>query len=205
MYRPSVRRFLVAAALALTGAAAVAVASPATAAPAPPTIPDTALLQAADLRGAEPHPVTDDYWSALRPPQPCGPYRSAGRSRADRAISAMVAVGDRPTVVMEHVAVYRPRDAHRYLRDLRRMARGCAEPGVRWTIRGTGLAGDESLLLRRREYVAFAGTYKSTYVAVARTGRTLVVVADAGWETGSGHETLVRKLAVRAVSRAAGR
>jgi hypothetical protein len=203
MSRPSVRRFLVAASLALTGTAAVAL--PASAAPAPPTIPDTAMLQAADLHGAAPEPVTDDYWSALRPPQPCGPYAGAGRSRADRAISAVVGIDDRPTVVMEHVAVHGPRGAHRYLRDLRRAARGCAESGVRWTVRGTGLAGDESLLLRRREYVEFAGTYKNTYVAVARTGRVLVVVADAGWETGSGHESLVRELAVRAVSRAAGR
>ena len=200
MYRPSVRCLLVAAALALTGA----IAAPATAAPAPPAIPDTALLQAGDLGGAEPQPVTDDYWSALRPPQPCGPYPSAGRSRADRAISAMVGIEDRPTVVMEHVAVYGPRGAHRYLRDLRGTARGCTEAGVRWTIRGTGVAGDESLLLQRREYVEFAGTYKSTYIAVARTGRALVVVADAGWETGSGHESLVRELAVRAVARAAG-
>jgi hypothetical protein len=38
---------------------------------------------------------------------------------------------------------------------------------------------------------------------VARIGRVLVVVADTGWETASGHESLVRELGTAAIRRAA--
>jgi hypothetical protein len=38
---------------------------------------------------------------------------------------------------------------------------------------------------------------------VARVGRVLVVVADTGWETASGHVDLVRELSTKAVRRAA--
>ena len=172
-----------------------------------PSIPDAALLQPEDLGGATPEPVTGDYWSALRPPQPCAdrPYPSTASRRVDRAVSAMVGVGDRPTVVMADVALYRGDGAHRYLRELRRAVAACDEPGPRdprWTVLATGVAGDESVLLRLREYVDYAGTYKNTYLVAARTGRVLVVVADAGWETGGGHEALVRDLSTAAVRRA---
>jgi hypothetical protein len=107
----------------------------------------------------------------------------------------MVGVGERPTVVVNDVAVYRNDGAKRYLRDLR----ACGE----WTVLDTGLAGDESVLLRRREHIDYAEVDKDTFVVVARTGRALVVVADTGWETMSGHEALVRMLSVAAVRRAA--
>ncbi len=173
-----------------------------------PAIPDAAMLQPQDLRGSTPEPVTDAYWDRLRPPQPCTdePYPGGPLRGRQRAVQALVGFEDRPTVVMEHVAVYRPGGAHRYLRNLRRALAACDESGPReprWTLRATGLAGDESVLLELREYVDFAESYKSTYVAVARIGRALVVVADAGWETGSGHEALVRELIPRAVARAA--
>jgi hypothetical protein len=177
-------------------------------APAPQeSIPDEAMLQPDDLHGATPEPVAGDSWPALRPPQPCtdGPYPGAGLREADRAVQALVGVGERPTVVVAHVATYRDGGAHRYLRELRRAMAACPKPGThdpRWTVLATGVAGDESMLLEFREYVDYAQTWKSTYVAVARVGRVLVVVADAGWETGSGHQGLVRKLSTRAVSRA---
>ena len=171
-----------------------------------PSIPDAAMLQPADLRGAIPEPATD-YWAALRPPQPCTdrPYPGAALLRADRAVQTLVGVGERPTVVMAHVATYRSNGADRYLTELRRALAACAEPGPldeRWTVLATGVAGDESMLLERREYIDFAESWKSTYVVVARVGRVLVVVADAGWETASGHQALVRELSTRAVSRA---
>lgn len=188
-------------ATALTAALALAVAGPAPATAAP-SIPDSAMLQPEDLRGATPTPVTDDYWSALQPPQPCSdrPYPSTALRRADRALSVMIGVDDRPTVVVEDVALYRSNGAHRYLRDLRRALSTCADPS--WTVLSTGVAGDESVLLRFREYVDYAEVYKNTYVVVARVGPALVVVADSGWETASGHRDLVRELGVRATLRA---
>jgi hypothetical protein len=96
----------------------------------------------------------------------------------------MVGVDDRPTVVLEHVALYRSDGARRYLGELRRALPTCAEP--RWTRLATGIAGDESLLLGLREYVDHAQASKFTVVLVARVERVLVVVADTGWETGRG-------------------
>ena len=212
-------RTAVATALAATAVlttAVVGAAGPANAGPRlvpyatqsnPATIPDAAMLQPRDLDGAALVPVTSDYWDRLRPPQPCTdrPYPSSALETADRAGQTMIGVGALPTVVVEHVAVYRLGAAHLYLRDLRRALAACPAPGAqepRWTVRGTGVAGDESILLELREYLDYAEVYKSTYVVVARTGRALVVVADAGWETGNGHPALVRDLAPLAVARA---
>jgi hypothetical protein len=162
-------------------------------------VPAAAMLQPADLRGAETTRVTDDYWAALRPPKPCGPYPSAGLRRSDRAVQAMIGVGERPTVIVNDVATYASDGAHRYLKELRAAVAACDG----WTVLGTGVAGDESLLLRKREHIDYADTDKDTYIVVARTGRALVVVADAGWEEGDGHEAVVRDLSVAAVKRAA--
>jgi len=107
---------------------------------------------------------------------------------------------------MEHVATYRSNGAHRYLMQLRRALAACGghdQQGGRWTVLAAGVAGDESLLLRHRTYIDYADTYHNTYLVVARIGRVLVVVADVGWETGSGHEPLVRELSTLAVHRAA--
>ena len=189
--------------IAVAIALAVAVPVPA-AAQARATVPASAMLQASDLGGATPTPVTDDYWDALRPPQPCSatPYPSTALVRASRAISVMIGVDNRPTVVVEHVASYRADGAHRYLRELRRAVAACsADDG--WTVLATGVAGNESVLLRHREFIDFSGTYKNTYVLTARVGSALVVLADAGWETGNGHEALVRQLSAAAVRRAA--
>lgn len=211
--------------LALAGALAATGTMPARAAPrqnptvlayhsgsAPrPAIPDAALLQPEDLGGATPEPFGDDgYWSTLLPPRPCaeGPFPSTALRRADRSVMALVGDGDDgpPNVVMEHVATYRSDGAQRYMRELRLALRACDGPdelGARWTVLGTGAAGDESLVLRRQTYVDYAQAYKNTYLVVARTGRVLVVVHDIGWETGSGDETLARELGATAVRRAA--
>jgi hypothetical protein len=176
-----------------------------------PVIPDAALLQPQDLHGATPQPVTDDdgYWSPLRAPRPCadGPLPGTALRRTDRAVTAYFGLegSATPTVVMEHLATYRSDGAQRYLRELRRALATCdgndAEGG-RWTVRATGVAGDESLLLRRRIYLHHVATYHDTYLVVARTGRIVVIVADVGWEFSSGHEALVRELGPVAVRRA---
>ena len=172
------------------------------------TIPDAAMLQPADLRGATLEPFADDHWSALLPPQPCAgtAYPSAALRRAGRSASALVGLNDSPTVVLEHVAIYRSNGAHRYLRELRRGLAACDGPdhqGARWAVLATGVAGDESLLLRRRVFTDYADTYHNSYLIVARTGRVLVVVAGIGWETSSGDQALVRELGTKAVRRAA--
>jgi hypothetical protein len=166
------------------------------------SVPAAAMLQPADLNGADTTTVTDNYWSALRPPQPCGPYASNKLRRADRAVQAMIGVDDqsRPTVIVNDVATYAADGAQRYLRDVRKAVATC---GHGWSVRASGVAGDESVLLRHREYIDYAQTNKDTYIVVARTGRAVVVVADTGWETGSGQEALVRRLSVAAVQRAA--
>jgi len=172
------------------------------------SIPDAAMLQPQDLHGATPTPVTDDYWAALQPPQPCAdrPYPSAGLQVADRAITALIGVDRGPTVVMEHVATYRSDGAHQYLQQLRRALAACNgldNDGVLWTVRATGVAGDESVLLSSRTYIDYADSYHYTYLVVARVGKALVVVADTGWETASGDEALARELGVAGARRAA--
>jgi len=164
------------------------------------SVPAAAMLQPEDLNGVDTSTVTDNYWSALRPPQPCGPYASTKLRRAGRAVQAMIGVDDRPTVIVNDVASYASEGAHRYLLDLRKAVAGC---GHGWSVLARGVAGDESLLLRHREHIDYADTDKDTYIVVARTGRAVVVVADTGWETADGHEALVRTLSVAAVRRAA--
>jgi hypothetical protein len=176
--------------------------------PPPPAIPDEAMLRGEDLGGAEPEPATGDLWAEYRPPQPCAdrPYPGSNLRRDHRAIYTMIGVDNRPTVVMEHVATYRLRGAHRYLAELRRAlatCRGVDGPQGQWTVRARGVAGDDSLLLEHRTYIDYAGTYHNTYVVVARVGRVLVVVANTGWETSSGQEDVVRELSTKAVRRAA--
>ncbi len=169
-------------------------------------VPAAAMLQPGDLKGAATTTVTDNDGSARRPPRPCGPYASAGMRRGDRAVQAMIGVGDRPTVIVNDVATYQADGAHRYLRELRRALTACGgvdAKGGRWTVLATGVAGDESVLLRVRRHIDYAATDHDTYIVVARTGRALVVVADTGWETADGHESLARSLSVAAVRRAA--
>jgi hypothetical protein len=222
----------VAALVAMSGAP---FAPSATAAPAAP-VPDSAMLQPADLGGVEVTAAPADLRPYLRPPRPgpAGWYRSQSLRQADRAVSAVVPVGERPTVVLEYVATYRAGGASRYLRELH-MAVSCPGrragmmpwhgvmgsgpagygpgqagarsdgPNRRWSVVDAGLAGPGSLLLRLDERIVDPGGQpltRSTYVAVARTGATVVVVADLGWETGSGHEAVVRDLIGPAVRRA---
>ncbi|HWG98697.1 MAG TPA: hypothetical protein VNV66_05085 [Pilimelia sp.] len=174
-----------------------------------PSIPDAAMLQPEDLGGATPTPVDGDAWRILRPPMPCGDraYPSVALFRAQRAVSVLLGVDDRPTVVVEHLATYRSTGARQYLRELRHaLVRhgGCDTPDREWTLLATGVAGPGSMLIRMRERIEYGGEtlVKDTYLAVARVHRAVVVLADVGWETGHGHEALVRRLITVAVRRA---
>ncbi len=122
-------------------------------------VPAAAMLQPADLGGAATTTITDTTWSALRPPRPCGPYVAAGPRRADRTVQAMIGVDDRPSVIVNHVAVYKSDGAQQYLKQLRRAVAQC---GPAWKVLATGVAGDESLLLRKREHIDYADTDQDT-------------------------------------------
>jgi len=176
---------------------------------APVGIVDEALLQPADLHGARTGTLGQDSWAQLRPPRPGlgGSYPSTALLRCDRAVTAVLGVNQTPTVIVEYVAVYRSDGAQRYLRELRgalAACRGGDRHGSGWTVLSSGPAGRESLRLRLRESFEYAGEIvtKDTYIAAARVGRALVVVIDAGWETGDGHRELVEELITPAVRRA---
>ena len=192
--------------LSTAGTAKLSIVGPAFAAPM--GIADGAMLQPADLHGARTGTLGDDSWAQLRPPQPGtgGTYPSTALRHCDRAITAVLGVNQTPTVIVEYVAVYRSDGARRYLRELRGALAAChGDDGQdgRWTILSAGLAGRESLRLRLRESFQYAGetVTKDTYIAAARAGRVLVVVIDAGWETGDGHRELVEELITPAVRR----
>jgi hypothetical protein len=113
-----------------------------------------------------------------------------------------------PTVLLEYVAIFRGAGAAQYLRELTRAVNrrgGVTDHERTWQVVGTGIAGRHSLLLSVRETVGYDGgnRVKTSYVAVARTGHAIVVLADTGWELGDGHQSLVRTLTPIAVERAA--
>lgn len=200
---------------AALGVLSLAVAAPAVAVPPVSagrpvaSIPDAAMLQPVDLGGRETSPAADDLRPWLRPPQPFVIYRSAVKRGADRAVQVLYPAGEvRPTVLLEYVAVYRGGGAAQYMREIERVVSrrgGCADEGRTWRIVDRMIGGRHSLLLSVSEIVGYEGSsrVKTSYVAVARTGHVIVVLADIGWEVGDGHEAIVRELAPLAVARAA--
>ncbi|MFG1605202.1 hypothetical protein [Actinoplanes sp. NPDC049265] len=175
------------------------------------TIPGSAMLQPADLAGAVPVPADQDLWPWLRPPAPHAYLSRVGVRTAERAVRVVYPVAEtQPTVLLEYVAVYRGMGAERYLWRLRgavsRPHARCAADGRTWRLAATGVAGRDSLLLSVSQTVQYpdgTGRVQTAYVAVARVGHALVVVADVGWEYGDGHRSLTRRLAPVAVRRAA--
>jgi hypothetical protein len=171
------------------------------------TIPGRAMLQASELRGATPSTLDDGSWAHMRPPEPCGEgaYPSAALCRSSRAISAVVGVNGTFNVTVEYVGVYWPNGARRYVRDLQRAlvtCRGMDGQGS-WKVIDTGLAGRYSLLLRlgqRADHAGRTATWVS-FIAIARVGRVLVVVADIGGEAGDGRRELVAELISPALRR----
>jgi hypothetical protein len=205
--RPRGLTMLLAVVATAVAAAMVAAAQPAAAATRA-GVPAAAMLQPADL-GVDVTPAAADLRPWLRPPQPCGTFRSSARRTADNAVQALYPVSDiQPTVLLEYVAVYRGGGAAQYLRELRRAVsrcHGCTDrAGRTWTLRGTGVAGRASLLISVSETIEYGGSprVKTTYVAVARVGHAVVVLADIGWEAGDGHEALVREFVPIAAQRA---
>ncbi|GAA4952651.1 hypothetical protein [Actinoplanes utahensis] len=161
-------------------------------------IPDAAMIQPDDLGGARPYAADDESFPALRPPRPCG--LAVRAPVADRAVSAVIDVDQGPEVVLEYVALHRPGGARDYLRDLRTALRTCDDDTWRLLV----TAPDRLVLrwTRSWEHVGEQITHH-TFVAIARTGPTIVLVADAGWETGDGDRDRAEKVLSRALPRAA--
>ncbi|MEV4701816.1 hypothetical protein [Actinoplanes sp. NPDC049316] len=176
--------------------------------PAEP-IPDSAFLQPDDLGGAQPRHPDDEFARHLRPPMPCrdGRYTSRLLRRAEGTVLIDYPVAEFHTTVLEHVIRYRGAGAAAYLRELRMAAGngGCTDDTGQWTVQETGLAGPRSLLIRlHEEFEDPSGqpASKDSYLIAARTGQMVVVLADMGWEMGSGSPETVRPLIDAALQRA---
>ncbi|GAB7045077.1 hypothetical protein [Catenuloplanes indicus] len=166
-------------------------------------IPDAALLHADDLGGAEVTEVPAGVRTDLRPPIPCpGLVRYPGAPVTARTVGGVFCRQDEPTVVLEQVAVYHGQDAARYTRALRNALTRCpafhrCSHGTRWTVLDRGVAGDDSILVAQaRPAGGFVGEpiVQTSYLLVARHGTVVMTLSDIGWETGDGHEAVIRVL-----------
>jgi hypothetical protein len=172
-------------------------------------VPPAAFLQPEDLGGVQGRPA-DGYATHLQPPLPgeAELYRSRTSVRAEGAMVFDYPTADFHTTLVEYVATYRGIGAVRYMRELRRTLLPCGRTDDigRWSVVRTGVAGRDSLLIRlqeRWEYPDGQPLTHTTYVIVARTGRTVVALSDLGWEYASGHRATVQQLIGPALRRAA--
>jgi hypothetical protein len=211
--------------LAACSAADVTQASPAGSSPAPAVsatsdpaagrgIPSAALLQPQDLQGAEGEPLEQGELAYVRPLRPCGddPYPSDD-TRTDAiafrfVIYPTAGTGAAPAVVTEFIGRHAPGGAAEQFDEvsaaLKRCPGGLGKGERRWTVLDTGLAGDESVLVRIDQKVSYADEEPSVvghYAALARSADVIVTVTDLGWENTGGSEKLVRDLLGKAVER----
>jgi hypothetical protein len=179
------------------------------------TIPTAALLQPADLSGAEMTPVDGDVGKDLRPPRPCGDAHPSDAARlastAATAVHPSAGGGESttPSVILETIVRYRPGSGAQAFDELTAAIARC--PGTagtdtrEWRSLGPVDAGDEAVLFTTSTQVRAddqATLAPWTWpVAVARVGDDLVLVADLGWETLNGDEATVRTLVTAAVQR----
>lgn len=199
-----------------TGTAGPSPASPTSPPPSSPSpsptghvIAGSLLLQPEDLNGARLEPVPDGESAHLRPARPCDARYPSDRTRtAAVAMRAYVSPADgyTPHVVLQYVGLH-PGHADRAFDEIAEAVRGC--PGglgsgqLRWEVAGTGIAGDESLLVRVSERFSYGDEAHvvTTPTVIARVGDHVTVLADLGWENASGDEPKLRQLATKAVGR----
>ncbi|MEV6523954.1 hypothetical protein AB0M43_18545 [Longispora sp. NPDC051575] len=190
--------------------------------PDPGPIPDGAMLRASDLKlgsaAADIDTETIAEYGAMTL-SVCGGYPSEGQRAQTRRLSGHLALPDElerlgqgiVSTVQERVSIYRAGGAAAFLGEVREQVGRC--PGVpgagsgAWQILGSAGLGDDSVVLRNTKYVTYLpgkpGGEQQTYAVLVRIGDVVVVVADLGWETGAGHEPVLRQIAARAVERAA--
>jgi len=180
-----------------------------------PAIPAGALLQPSDVSGARAEPLAEGRESHLRPLRPCGdndPYPSDDSRTAAVAVSYAPRSGGAdsvPEVFVEFVGRHAPGGAAAQFDEISQALRRCpgslADEQRRWTTLDTGIAGDESVLVRIDQRMSYGDGDPETvsdYAALARTGDIIVVVADIGWENLDGSDRSVRDLIGKAVQRA---
>ncbi|GAA3453442.1 hypothetical protein [Dactylosporangium matsuzakiense] len=176
------------------------------------SVADSAFLQAADLGGVIPTRPDAGLRPQLRPPRPGpdGRYRSVATLNAEGTVSAVYPAPEgRPTVLIDYVAQYRGHGAARYLWELRLALAGRSgytDGDGQWTLLRSRAGGPCSLLIRLRHQFTDPDRgqiTQDTYLIVARAGHAVVVLADIGWEYGSGHQPIVEALIPAALRRAA--
>ncbi|MFC0532399.1 hypothetical protein [Phytohabitans kaempferiae] len=186
---------------------AAATASPS--ATAQRVIDSSALLQPADLGDSPLEPLPEGQSAHLRPARPCeARYPSDATRTAAVAMRAQVSpgAGQTPSIVIQYVGLH-PGHAADAFADIAAAVERCPgglQRGQReWRTVGTGVAGDESMLLRISERFDYgdANVVTTVPVAVARVGDHITVVANLGWESASGDEQYVRELVATAVDR----
>jgi hypothetical protein len=193
-------------------AAARSSAAPASTAVRDDGIPGTALLQPADVRGAQAEPMEEGESAHVRPLRPCGDdrYPSDG-SRTDAVAMRYVVPGPEqgstPSVVTEFVGRHEAGGAAAQFGDIRaaldRCPGGLGEGQRQWTIVESAA---DSMLVRIDQRFSYADEEPATvshYAALATVKDAVVVVADLGWENMGGDEKLVRDLIGKAEQRAA--
>ncbi|WP_422768771.1 hypothetical protein ACN28C_18395 [Plantactinospora sp. WMMC1484] len=172
-------------------------------------IRSSALLQPEDLGGATLEPMPQGDSEHLRPVRPCGErYPSDETRTAAVAMRAHVSPGENetPRVVLQYVGLHPGHGAAAFdeIAAALRRCPGSLESGKhRWEVAGTGIAGDESLLVRVSARFSYGDeeSVTTTPAVLARVGDHIMVLADLGWENASGTESYVRRLAPKAVER----
>jgi hypothetical protein len=184
-------------------------------------IPANAMLQRADLAlGGEPLEYGPRTLSDTVKLQLCsGAYPSAALIKASRGVAGAAALAQTPpnpaglySTVEEQVNAYRTGGAAQFMTELRDRVNRCpgtlGENRSRWTVVGTDLGGDESLLLERKWLTRYPDAQAPLsearhYVGVVHTGSLVVIVVSVGWETDYGHAAVVRQFVPVALQRLA--
>lgn len=175
-------------------------------------IPAAALLQPADVGGAQAEPLEQGDFAHVRPLRPCGDERYPSDGSRTDAVAVRFAVpgaeqGSTPSVVVEFVGRHEPGGAAEQFKDvgaaLERCPGGLGEGQRKWEVVERDA---DSMLVRIGQRFAYADEEPATvnhYAALSRVNDAVVVVADLGWENTDGSESLVRDLMTKAEKRAA--
>ncbi|GIG60182.1 hypothetical protein Lfu02_45540 [Longispora fulva] len=185
-------------------------------------IPDAAMLRVADLKlgsaaaGIDPKPI--DEYGAMDLAMCAGGLPSSAqvaRARRDSGHASLPDALERQgqgtvTSVQERVLVHAQGGSVAFMAEVRDQVGRCpgdaASTSGAWRNLGSAGLGDESVVLSNTRQVrpipSMPAVEQRTYAVVVRIGDVVVIVADLGWESGSGHEQVTRQLAKVAVQRA---